>query len=796
MLGFRRLAFSSFASLRNVALSNLISRAVMFCAAAAITLPAQTFTTLVSFDGTNGANPQAPVIQGTDGNFYGTTSAGGANGWPSNYGTAFKVTPSGALTTLHNFCSQPNCHDGKQVYAGLVQANDGNFYGVTCGGNGGTAFKVTPEGVLTTLHAGVDSSYALMQASDGNFYGISGGYNGGTVFKITPTGSLTTLYNFCSQPNCADGTSPDGLVQASDGNFYGTTASGGTGSCYLGCGTFFKITPGGTLTTLHSFDFSEGYFVASLMQAVDGNFYVTTEGGVGGNGAIFKVDASGTLTTLYSFCSQPNCTDGSSPRGALFQATDGNFYGTTVLGGANVSCNSGYGCGTVFKITPSGTLTTLYSFCSQANCTDGAIPVAGLVQASDGDFYGTTEVGGIEVNCDDGWNCGSGTVFRLSAPHAAPPLQFVPVVPCRVVDTRNPDGQFGGPAIQGGAIGRSFPIALGSCNIPSSAVVYSLNVTVVPHGPLGYLTIWPAGKAQPAVSTMNSPDGRIKANAALVSAGPGGAVSVYATDTTDVILDINGYFTPPASNTYQFYTLTPCRVVDTRGTDGDLGGPYLRAGHVRVFPVVESPCLQGATAYSLNVTVVPHPAGQPLGYLTVWAFGEPQPAVSTLNNPTATVVANAAIVFAGKYQYINVYATDNTDLIIDINGYFGTDTGGLSLYPTAPCRVLDTRNVGSGQPFQGVYNSPNGIDVLTSPCAPPSSAQAYVFNATVVPSGPMPYLTVWPHSSDQPLVSTLNAYDGFITSNMAIVPTNDGSIDAYAAGLTHLVLDIFGYFAP
>jgi uncharacterized repeat protein (TIGR03803 family) len=540
------------------------------------------------------------------------------------------------------------------------------------------------------------------------------------------------------------------------------------------------------------------------VQGIDGNLYGTTSfGGPSNAGIIFKIDLSGTLTTLYSFCSQPNCADGGLPPGGLIQATDGNFYGTTTLGGGNDNCPNpiGYGCGAVFKMTPQGTLTTLYSFCSQPSCADGVEPEAGLVQAADGNFYGTTSAGG-GGNCST-WNGpGCGTVFSLSGPGPSP-LQFVGLFPCRVVDTRNPDGQLGGPAIQGGATGRSFPIPQGGCNVPSSAFAYSLNVTVVPHGPLGYLTVWPTGKAQPFVSTMNSPDGRVKANAAIVSAGPGGAVSVYATDTTDVILDIDGYFAPPGSGTYQFYPQTPCRVVDTRGAHGDLGGPYLQAGQERDFPVMESPCLQEINnpqgAYSFNFTVVPHPAGQQLGYLTVWPAGESQPMVSTLNNPRATVVANAAIVPAEAHYggAIAVYASNDTDLIIDINGFFAAAVGGLSLYPATPCRVLDTRQAGNGrngQPFSGTLTPP--VNVVGSVCAPPSSAQAYIFNATVVPSGSLGYLTLWPDGSGQPAVSTLNALDGFITSNMAIVPTTNGSIDAYAYGLTQLILDISGYFAP
>jgi hypothetical protein len=191
-------------------------------------------------------------------------------------------------------------------------------------------------------------------------------------------------------------------------------------------------------------------------------------------------------------------------------------------------------------------------------------------------------------------------------------------------------------------------------------------------------------------------------------------------------------------------------------------------------------------------------AGQTLGYLTTWAKGQSMPATSTLNNPTATIVANAAIVQAGTGGDIEVYTSNRTDLIIDLDGYFAAPgQDGLSLYPTAPCRVLDTRTVGDGQPFTHTLNPP--VNVVGSACAPPSTAQAYVFNATVVPSGSLGYLTLWPDGQNQPVVSTLNATDGMVTSNMAIVPTGPtdaGYINAYADGLTQLILDISAYFAP
>ncbi len=369
-------------------------------------------------------------------------------------------------------------------------------------------------------------------------------------------------------------------------------------------------------------------------------------------------------------------------------------------------------------------------------------------------------------------------------------LQFLAVTPCRLLDTR----QTGNP-IQGGTSQDFALTQLGNCHIPATAAAYSLNITVLPYGRLGYLTIWPAGQAQPNISTINSSDGRIKADAAIVQAGTNSAVSVHVSDTSNILIDIDGYFTAASDATLAFYPLTPCRVVDTRNTNGELGGPFLQGNEERDFPVQHSSCIpQGVTAaaYSFNFTAVPHPTGQRLGYLSVWPVGEQQPVVSTLNNPTGTIVANAAIVPAGTDGAIAVYPNNDTDLLIDIDGYFAAPgTGGLSLYPTAACRVFDTRN-NNGLPFSGELT----VNVVNSICAPPSTAQAYVFNATVVPPGALGYLTLWPDGQNQPLVSTLNATDGAITSNMAIVPTNNGSIDAYASALTQLILDISSYFAP
>jgi hypothetical protein len=388
-----------------------------------------------------------------------------------------------------------------------------------------------------------------------------------------------------------------------------------------------------------------------------------------------------------------------------------------------------------------------------------------------------------------------------------PSLGFVPVTPCRIADTRNSTGPFGGPPI-GGSQTRNFAIPQSACGIPATAAAYSLNVTVVPNGQLSYLTVWPTGQPIPTVSLLNSMDGRIKANAAIVAAGTSGSISVFASTpvSTNVILDINGYFVSSSQNAsaLAFYPLTPCRIVDTRNPAGPLAGPYLAAAQPRAFPVLSGTCNIPSTAqaYSLNVTAIPPSSSglpQPLGSLTMWPTGQAQPLVSTLNAPTGTVTANAAVLPAGTGGSVSVFAANDTDLLLDVNGYFAPagSTGNTFLYTATPCRALDTRTFGA-TPFPGTYTAPIEGGGPQNACTLSSAASAFVLNATVIPTGALQFLTLWPATAGvtQPTVSTLNAFDGAITSNMAIAPTSTGSINATATDETQLILDVFGYFAP
>ncbi len=533
----------------------------------------------------------------------------------------------------------------------------------------------------------------------------------------------------------------------------------GNGNGYCGSGTVTVIDGATNSTTTVSVG-QEPYWVA--VDAVINKIYVTNLCGndpqCSGVGTLTVIDGATNNTTSVNV--------GFYPFGVAVDSVTNKIY----VANTCTSCDIRSGTVTVIDGVTNNTVPV-------AVVGDGAESVA--VNATTDRIYVTNDADVVSIIAGD------------------TALQFVPVTPCRLVDTRNPNGEFGGPPIQSHT-SRSFTIPDNqSCNVPSIALAYSLNVTLVPiqNEWVGYLTLFPTGDLTPLASTMNSWDGRIKANAAIVQAGTSGAVSVFVNSTTNVVLDINGYFTLASDSTLAFYPLAPCRVADTRDpNDQGLGAPSLSGGVPRNFPILKSNCAipSSALAYSLNFTAVPH---VPLDYLTVWPAGQPQPGLPTLNGPTSTIAANAAIVPAGTGGDIEVLASNDSDLVIDINGYFAAPgSGGLSMYPAVPCRVLDTRKHNGGD--NGEFIGTMVVDVVDSMCPTWNLAQAYVLNATVIPSAPFGYLTMWPDGGMRPLVSTLNAVDGAIASNMAIVPTNNGKVDAYASGFTQLILDISSFFAP
>jgi uncharacterized repeat protein (TIGR03803 family) len=389
--------------------------------------PGVVFTNLYSFasKGTNAHSPCSALLQAADGNFYGTTRGGMGGGWISpemaNKGIVYRITPSGALTTLVSF----NGTNGANRImgfgtAGLVQGSDGNLYGTTSDGGAhgyGTVFRITTDGSLTTLLSfegyfgtnGWGPVAGLVEARDGWFYGTasSGGVRArtdnvgmGTVYRVSRNGAWKTLFYFTGT-NGEFPASP--LLLGRDGSLYGTTPNGGSayakGPPEHGDGTVFKITTNGRFTTLVSFTGTDGANPYSgLVQASDGRLYGTTKtGGTGGRGTIYRLTTNGLFTSLFSF----NGTNGTWPIATLVQGRDGYLYGTTCSGGLGYNGTPSYGNGTVFRISTNGVFTTLFYFES----TNGVNPCGALVQGKDGNFYGTAAYGGA-------YN--EGTIFRFT----------------------------------------------------------------------------------------------------------------------------------------------------------------------------------------------------------------------------------------------------------------------------------------------------------------------------------------------------------------------------------------------
>jgi uncharacterized repeat protein (TIGR03803 family) len=486
--------------------------AFLFFIAAAIAASAQTFSQIHVFTGPDGSFPNSALVQGFDGQFYGATAAGGSNfdtGCKDRgCGTVFGVGRFGNFTSLYTFCSQTNCADG-QSPTSLIEGAAGTFFGVaSTGGDGmdgiaaGTAFSLTASETESTLYtfcslancADGDGPSSIVEGFDGSFHGVTqnggntvhGPSGNGSIFRLTPGGKLTTTYDFCSNPKetCVDGSQPLVLIQGADGNFYGVALSGGlvdpTGST---AGTLFKVGPSGGFTRLYSFcslaNCSDGVNPKSVLFASDGNLYgVTQNGGIEtsedstGEGTVFKATTGGALSTLYSFCATAGCPDGGSPT-SLVEGTDGNFYGTTGGGGTNKN-------GTVFKLTPSGILTTLHNF-DQAS-GQGAGPIS-LIQGTDGAFYGTTSGGGAK---------GRGTVFRIDVGLA----QFVqPVLTFGKVGAR--------VTILGTDLTGATAVSFNGTAATTTSVTATSIVTTVPTG------------ATSGTITVTTPSGTLNSNVAF-----------------------------------------------------------------------------------------------------------------------------------------------------------------------------------------------------------------------------------------------------------------------------------------
>ncbi len=422
---------------------------VTFFVIVSIASQAQTYNMLTGFDPSFGENPLGPLVQGVDGNLYGVAETGGNTNSicpategliGAGCGALFKVSPAGRLTILYEFCSLANCNDGAQPVGSLTLASNGNFYGVTLLGgknNQGTVFKITPAGQLTTIYSFcskancTDGSWpvgGLVQGLNGSLFGVTtygGAFNDstcalayhvvgcGTLFEISPAEQLTTLHSFCSQSSCSDGSVPEaGLTLGSDGNLYGTTYGGGSSTVATcpqqGCGTVFRLPAFGHFSTIHTFcslsSCKDGQNPSTgLTQASNGKLY-----GIASS-SFFAINASGKL--IFGFQGR-----GLLGTNGLMQATDGNLYGTQFSGGTNNNCSESSACGSVIQLAPATGLSTLYNFCPEAGCADGALPATGLMQATNGMLYGTTLFGGpgADQGCTAHGNGGCGVVFSMS----------------------------------------------------------------------------------------------------------------------------------------------------------------------------------------------------------------------------------------------------------------------------------------------------------------------------------------------------------------------------------------------
>lgn len=385
-------------------------------------------------------------------------------------------------------------------------------------------------------------------------------------------------------------------------------------------------------------------------------------------------------------------------------------------------------------------------------------------------------------------SCGADDAIDFSDPtnvEAAPGLQFHSIPACRIT-------VFIGAGASATFTTRS------SCGLPITAKAISTAVTAkplpLPSSKLAFLSIWPTGVSRPVVSTLNSFAGGETSNSAIVPIGSDGNVNVFVTDPARVDLDITGYFADPAPGLLQFYPLAPCRVHDTRETSA---GP-IAAGTFRPLQVAgKCGVPTTAEAYALNVTAVPAgPLARMVAYPSENRADQPVPISYTVTMPRGNLpTAASTIVAAGPARTTNVWTSDRSDVILDVTGYFAPPSAtGLDFYPQTPCRVVDTREPWGplGLPIMGAGTT-RSFPLTSSPCGVVNS-NAYSLNLTVVPEQPFAFLSMWPTGVQRPVVSTLNAYDGTVTANGAIVPTLNGSIDVFVTGRTHVVLDINGRF--
>ncbi len=665
---------------------------------------------------TDGHDPEAGLYQAQAGPYagllIGTTTEGGVN----HGGVLFASSLDGnTYSVLYNFCQSGGCADGKSPHAGVIEDSLGDFYGTTAAGgaNGvGVVWELwlDPSGtyeylVLNSL-ASTTGAYPAAPLvfgpptpsdapNDGYLplYGTTatngaGGY--GTVFEVLPcvlppdyTLNLPcpvfAIHNFSS----GDGQHPHApLMLSSDGYFYGTTKEGGN----YGLGAVYRITPTASLyQVVYSFDSSQGSNPhAGLVQALNGYFYGTAE-----------VDGSGTHGTAFNLSPLPEKFVAVKPCRLLDTRTTGtplqpgvatpyNLRALAQTAGCedlshadsyalNVTLVPNYGPVGFVTFWPQNSPLGMPT-ASTTNAVDGVVRAATTIVQGGWDYNALTPHSGISIYSSDETDIivdlQGYYSERQHVPQHGSTLQFYPLSPCRVVDTRQttfPMG-LGAPSLTGN-VPRQFPMMTSGCFSSLGGVVptaYSLNLTVVPQGPLGYLTAWAGGDDQPNVSNLNSLAGTVAANAAIVPAGDGadGAVKVYALNNTDLVIDVNGYFADP-DNGNDYFSGLPCRAMDTR--------PNSFAGTLGI-SILASTCTPYVSPAAYNAMATVSPSGY-LGYLTLFPSDQPQPVVSTLNSYTGTITSNMALV-PNDTNIINAYASNSTNLILDLGGYFAPPSEG------------------------------------------------------------------------------------------------------------------------
>jgi hypothetical protein len=584
---------------------------------------------------------------------------------------------------------------------------------------------------------------------------------------------------------------------------------------------------------------------------VDGATHARVEFGYRENGAAGDFFCTGR---------QEMCVAGLSSNNAPFQFASESPSGITCLGGCVIPVSALPGrilyyrirhmnsSGGTVRLSSVGVHAVSIVSTPAANCTYSVLPSSSFFPASGGSGTSTVSSSSTcnwQVSNAPSWItfASSGPLFRYTVevnpgsaartasftvagnafsiiqegnstitPVPTNGLRFVPLEPCRMVETRpeynyeGRTGSFGPPFLSASETRTLVPANSNVCRaIPASAKALVLNLTLAPRGIVDFITIWPTGESRPNFWTIRSIDGLVVANSAIVKTGIGNAINVFASNPADLIIDVTGYFTDDASGSV-FYPLTPCRVIETRpayrNQPGPFGPPALQGGVVRSFRFPGNPSCNvpsGAAAYSLTLTVVP-PA--PVAFVTAGPTGSSRPNVSTINSPTGRVLANSVIVPANANGSIDIYAFENTDLVVDINGFFAPDNGtGLFYFPVSQCRVAQT-NSGS---FSGAFGGPilgsrstRSIPITASGCQGiPVTARGYALNITAMPDAgrSLPFLTVWPTGQQLPNASVLNAFEGQTVSAGFLVPAGvNGSVDVYSFLPSHIALEISGYF--